>query len=80
MAKTTKVSITRRGNPVPYAEITTDLFEVQLTADANGVLSAPLDDTFARVVDLYVRDPADGVAVTSWLVIVAGGSYVIEMG
>jgi len=67
MALTTKVTIMRGGNPVPNAEITTDLFEVALTTDVNGVLSADLDDTFARMVDLYVKDPSDGNAVVSWL-------------
>jgi hypothetical protein len=80
MAKTTTVTVIRGGNPVPYAEITTDLFEVKLTVDANGVLSAPLDDTFAKMVDLYVKDPSDGNAVVSWLVLEAGGTYIINMG
>jgi len=80
MALTTTVTVIRGGNPVPYAEITTDLFEVKLTTDANGILTAPLDDTFARMVDLYIKDPSDGNGVVSWLLIEAGGSYTINMG
>jgi len=80
MALITTVTVIRHGIPVPYAEITTDLFEVKLTADANGILTAPLDDTFARMVDLYIKDPSDGNGVVSWLLLEAGGSYTINMG